>query len=56
MITEDQEHYIGRVFEKEDGWHYDLLSSVADLGISHDRFIVEWKRGLLLALSSNHDR
>jgi hypothetical protein len=32
---------IGRVFEQEDGWHYDLLSSVAEIGISHDRFVME---------------
>ena len=40
-ITSDKEHFIGRVFEREDGWHYDLMSSVAELGISHDRFIME---------------
>jgi hypothetical protein len=27
-VNEDEEHFIGRVFEQEDGWHYDLLSSV----------------------------
>jgi hypothetical protein len=43
-ITEDEEHFIGRVFEQEDGWHYDLLSSVAELGISHNRFTMEVER------------
>ncbi len=43
-VTDDQEHYIGRVFEQEDGWHYDLPSSVADIGISHEQFIAEVER------------
>jgi len=43
-ITQDDRYSLGRVFEQEDGWHYDLLSSVAELGISHDRFIMEIER------------
>src|SRR5215831_16280777 len=43
-ITQDEEHFIGRVFEQDDGWHYDLLSGGSRVGISHDRFILEIER------------
>ena len=39
-----EEHFIGRVFEQEDGWHYDLLSNVAEIGMSDERFTMEVER------------
>jgi hypothetical protein len=35
-ISDGQMYLMGQVFEQEDGWHYELSSSVAELGISRD--------------------
>ena len=40
-VTEAEVHFIGRVFEREDGWHYELPSSIDVVGMSHDSFIIE---------------
>jgi hypothetical protein len=40
-ITGHERRFVGRVFEREHGWHYEIVSTVSSLGISLERLVSE---------------
>jgi hypothetical protein len=43
-LFNEERHFIGRVFELQDGWHYELSSTVGKWGISAEQFIDDVER------------